>query len=153
LREIVKDTSNRRGDGKIWKREELRKGVTPRNNFCIVVKPDEEVERGVEVEKETEITGEQVVQEGNTDTGGTRGSGGKKQQNKKGGNPKTKQEDVVKSQQNGRGASKKRKAVDDDDGNVDEEEKPVGEGEEQAKKKSKKSKPVKGKKIVFGDDE
>lgn len=34
-----------KGDGEVWKREEVRSGVG-RNNFLIVVKPATEVERG-----------------------------------------------------------------------------------------------------------
>lgn len=153
LKEIIKkdqegNGSGRRGDGKVWKREELRKGVTPRNNFCIVVKPDEEVERGVEGEKEKEITGEEeeeeTVQTEIVKNGKGKGKGKKEVVQSK---PQAQAQPQKKNN--------KRKAEDDaetvevtkGEGGGD------GEGEDQKKKKAKKSKPIKGKKIVFGDDE
>ncbi|GAA5989041.1 hypothetical protein JCM5350_003637 [Sporobolomyces pararoseus] len=152
LKEINKDKGGRRGDGKIWKREELRKGVTPRNNFCIVVKPDEEVERGVEGEKEKEITGEEEEEETVQTETVKNGKGKGKGKGKK---------EVIQSKPQAQAQpqkkNNKRKAEDDaetvevtkGEGGGDGE----GEGEDQKKKKAKKSKPIKGKKIVFGDDE
>ncbi|GAA5963547.1 hypothetical protein JCM3765_006277 [Sporobolomyces pararoseus] len=138
----------RRGDGKIWKREELRKGVTPRNNFCIVVKPDEEVERGVEGEKEKEITGEGEEEEGTVQAETAPVKNGKKKGKKEVAQSKPQTQPQPQKKNNN-----KRKAEDD----VETVEAVGGEGEgngeDQKKKKAKKSKPIKGKKIVFGDDE
>ncbi|BGP24274.1 nucleolus protein [Rhodotorula toruloides] len=41
-----KEGEGAKGDGKVWKREEVRSGVG-RNNFVIVIKPGTEAERGV----------------------------------------------------------------------------------------------------------
>lgn len=148
LRETNKAEDGRKGDGKVWKREELRKGVAPRNNFCILVKPEDPIERGVEVEKEKEITGEETVdvpptkEDAAEPAGKKRGKGKGEKSTAPGpapaaaGNKKRKAEDVE-----GDGGEKQASAG----------EAGVEEGGQQKKKKAKKSKAVKGKKIVFGD--
>ncbi|GAA6062207.1 hypothetical protein JCM10212_006488 [Sporobolomyces blumeae] len=154
-----------KGDGKAWKREEVVKGVE-RNNFCIVVKPDHDVERDVEGEREPEVVGtgtDETVRgapaststvaasEGAHEGGGTKGKArGKK---RKAGGDSTVPESKPTQ------ASKKRKAVEEvvesqgekNDGGEGAEA-AGGDGQQQKKKKAKKSKAVKGKKTVFGDD-
>ncbi|GAA5904237.1 25S rRNA (adenine2142-N1)-methyltransferase [Sporobolomyces salmoneus] len=150
LRETDKtEGAGRRGDGKVWKREELRKGVAPRNNFCIVVKPEEPVEKGVEEEQEKEVTGEEESQ----DSRPADEKVSKSSRKKKGGNQAV---DVKEVKQNGpAGGNKKRKAEDEEGGPTregDAEKGSDGDGEDQQKKKkAKKSKPIKGKKIVFDE--
>ncbi|GAA5880214.1 hypothetical protein JCM16303_001255 [Sporobolomyces ruberrimus] len=156
LKEVEKEGGARKGDGKVWKREEVRRGVE-RNNFCIVVKPDEDVERDVEGEKEKEIIGEQPGEaQGEVEP--------EVEAPKKGGKANNKRKAGADAENKGKsgnaqqGGNKKRKAQDDEavesttaaglegaDGDGD-------QGEGQTKKKAKKSKPIKGKKIVFGDD-
>ncbi|GAA5859947.1 hypothetical protein JCM1840_001811 [Sporobolomyces johnsonii] len=51
VRQREADAEGKRGDGKVWKREEVRAGVH-RNNFTVRVEPGEPVERGTRKEKE-----------------------------------------------------------------------------------------------------
>ncbi|GAA6013472.1 hypothetical protein JCM11491_006093 [Sporobolomyces phaffii] len=138
----------RRGDGKVWKREEVRRGVE-RNNFCIVVKPDADVERDVEGEREREVTGEDPAA-AEADPKGVEPDSKPNAKKRKGG------EKPAAAAAAGTGAggagNKKRKAQEEEptaNGKADGEA--AKEGEQP--KKKKKSKPVKGKKTVFGDDD
>ncbi|GAA5939704.1 hypothetical protein JCM1841_002948 [Sporobolomyces salmonicolor] len=51
VRQKEADADGKRGDGKVWKREEVRAGVH-RNNFTVRVEPGEPVERGTRKEQE-----------------------------------------------------------------------------------------------------
>lgn len=151
LRETVKDGDKRKGDGAIWKREECVAGVK-RNNFCITVKPDEAIERGVEAEKEGEVTGEvEVVAEDDGVTGsGKKANAKKRKLAEAAAELEKKEKPQSKGQGKGQAKNNKRKAE-----ATDEVEAPVqgnGDAEGGEKKKAKKSKPVKGKKIVFDDN-
>lgn len=149
LRETKKDGSERKGDGTVWKREECVGGVK-RNNFCITVKPDEAIERGVEAEKEGEVTGEvEVVAEDDGVTGSGKKANAKKRKLEAAKVEQEKsQKPQAKAQGKGQAKNNKRKAEGTGEAEVTGE---AAAGEEQPKKKAK-SKPVKGKKIVFDDN-
>ncbi|GAA5942028.1 25S rRNA (adenine2142-N1)-methyltransferase [Sporobolomyces koalae] len=144
LREIDQSSTKARyGDGQVWKREEVRRGVE-RNNFCIVVKPEEEVEKGVAVEVEAEVVGKEAEGGATTTAGETPAS-----------NKRKSEDEPAAETQKGPKANKNKKRKADESTNAPaeaiKEDAVEGTGDEQKKKKAKKSKPVKGKKTVFED--